>query len=913
MSIAMGTTLGYYRIVSKLDASGMGQVYIAEDTKLHRKVALKVLPPEWADDPDRLERFQWEAQVLATLNHPNIVTIYSVEKHDGVDFFTMELVEGKTLADLIPIGGLPLEQLFDLAVPLADALSAAHQRGIIHRDVKPGNIMVRPDGQVKVLDFGLAKREETTSASAENTFENTPQPHTREGQLLGTIAYMSPEQIYGHPIDHRADVFSLGIVLFEMATGVRPFEAESWGQLISTHMRRKPPSVTAFNRTLPGPLERVIQGCLRREPKKRFQTMAELRHELERLRLETQSGTLQFSQAGLIAALAFRSRRRVLAAVAAAVAVLAVIFMALWLRLDGAPEATAAPEAGGQAIAGPKIVILPLENLGRPEDEYFAAGVTEEITSRLATVSALRVISRSTAVQYDKTGKTGTQIGNDLGVDYLLEGTVRWSPAVDGASRVRVTTQLIRVSDDTHVWAEQYDRVIDDIFAVQSTIAEEVIRQLDIALLEPERRVLTAARTQNLDAYEAYLRGMDYASRYDPTQENWQLAVRMFERAVELDPEFALAYAELSEVHSFFYHHSHDRSDEHLAKARNAVNRALKLDPHLPAGHRALGYYHYWGHHEYDLALQEFAVARKSLPNDSQLLGGIAFIRRRQGRLEEAVTQLEKAIEIDPRSAWMVAELARTYTFLRRYELADHYYDRSISLAPDQPNAYHHKAVNHQLWKGTTAEARATLERMPRQDETSSVYAWFRIEVLEGNYQAALARLRATPATLTGMGLDFAVFRKDFLQGHAFYLMGESSQAALYFEAAHRQLAVRMREPCEDPRLHSALGLVLAGLGHREEAVREGRLAVEQYAERNDAFILPAFVENLAVIYAMVGEHEAAIDQIEQVLAIPSELSVPMLRLDPRWDPLREHPRFRKLVDTDTEQRSFLETTTPSG
>jgi len=833
--------------------------------------------------------------VLATLNHPNIVTIYSVEKHDGVDFFTMELVEGKTLADLIPPGGLAIAQFFDLAVPLADALAAAHQRGIIHRDVKPGNIMVRPDGQVKVLDFGLAKREDTTAVSGENTFENTPQPHTREGQLLGTIAYMSPEQIYGHAIDHRADVFSLGIVLFEMATGLRPFEAESWGQLISSHMRRKPPSVTAFNRSLPAALERVIQGCLRKEPKKRYQTVAEVRHELDRLRLESHSGTLQFSQAGLLSVLARRSRRRVAALAAVAVALLAVIFMVLWLRLD-APEATAAAdEWAQQAIAAPKIVILPLENLGRPEDAYFAAGITEEITSRLASLSGLRVISRSTAVHYDTTGKTGAQIGDELGVDYLLEGTVRWSPAVDGPSRVRVTTQLIRVSDDTHVWAEHYDREIDDIFAVQSAIAAEVIRQLGIAVHETERQGLTAERTQNLDAYEAYLRGMDYAERYDPTFENWQLAVQMFERAVGLDPEFALAHAELSEVHSFIYHLRYDRSDERLAKALREANRALDLDPLLPAAHRALGYYYYWGHRDYDRALAEFDAALQSLPNDCQILGGIAFIRRRQGLFEEAVTQLEKALEINPGSAWMFAELARTYTTLRQYERANHFYERSISNAPDQPNAYQYRAVNYQLWKGTTDEARIILEQMPRQDEASSIYAWFRLELMDGNYQAALARLRNTSADL--MGLDFALFPKDFLRGFVYYLSDDPSQAALHFEAAQRLLAGRIREEPDDPRLRSVLGLVLAGLGRKEEAIREGRLAVDLHAQSNDAFIHPAFVENLAAIYAMVGDHEAALDRIEYVLSIPSELSVPMLQLDPRWIPLRGHPRFQRLVE----------------
>ncbi len=916
MTEAVVPTISNYEILSQLSSGGMGAVYLAEDLKLHRKVAIKALTPEWAADPDRYRRFRWEAQVLAKLNHPNIVTIYAVEEEEGAHFLIMELVEGKTLDQLIPSVGMSPEEIFRIAIPLADALAAAHERGIIHRDLKPGNVMVTDDGRVKVLDFGLAKRQDSAVTPGSAQIQ-ARQPETQAGQMMGTIPYMSPEQLQGDTIDPRTDIFSLGVILYEMATGARPFEGRTWGDLASSILRDKPPSVSVLNVYLPRHLGRIIRHCLEKEPARRFQTALDLRNELEELQREMLTGEVRTGEVGTGEVPIGESRfgeapttrtdlsqvfpgrrgseKRI--AVAATLMVVAAIVALTWLRSGSEPEIVVEPQRLTPPVADgrPRIVVLPLENLGPADHAYFAAGVTDEITSRLASVSALQVISRTTALQHDRAEKTAQQVGADLGVDYLLDGTVRWSTGAGDQNRVRVTPQLIRVADDTPVWSERYDRVIDDIFAVQSEIAAEVIRQLDIALLEPEREALASRPTANLEAYQAYLRGMDYASRRESQPETWHLAVEMFGRATELDPQFALAYAELSEAHSRMYHWNIDRLPERREMARVAAEKALLIDPDLPEGHRALAYYYYRGHRDYEAALREFDIAARALPNDSHLLEGTAYIRRRQGRFEEAAATLEKALGIQPKSDWMAAELAETYTTMRRYREADRCYQLATTLVPDQPAPYQARAQNYLLWRGDVAAARATLEGMPRQGETSSMLAWYHLEVADRNDQAALNRLnRNTKARL--IGIESISYPRDLLHALAHRRMGDDETATAYFENARGMLERRLPEGTVDPRLRIALSMTYAGLGRKDDAIRAGLMAVENFPTDKDAFIGPRFIEHLAVIYAMAGDLEAAIERIEYLLSIPSELSVPILKLDPKWDPLRGHPRFKALL-----------------
>ena len=906
---AVAPSLTNYKVLSQLSSGGMGSVYLAEDLKLHRKVAIKALTPEWAADPERYRRFRWEAEVLAKLNHPNIVTIHAIEEEEGGHFLIMELVDGKTLDHVIPSVGMSPERFFKIAIPLAEALAAAHEQGIIHRDLKPANIMVTGDGRVKVLDFGLAKRHDSAVNSPAAQIR-AAQPTTDDGQMMGTVPYMSPEQLQGDTVDRRTDIFSLGIVLFEMATGSRPFQGKTWGDLASSILRDKPPSVTTLNVYLPRHLGRIIRHCLEKNPKRRFQTALDLRNELEELQREMLTGEIRASEipSGVLSTTRSdleqilprrRSAERWIASVATLLLIIVIAALA-WLRSGGRAEAPPDPEVTRPTTAAvpdlKRIVVLPLENLGPAEHAYFAAGITEEITSRLASVSALKVISRTTALQYDRKNKTAEEIGGDLGVGYLLDGTVRWNTSDEGESRVRVTPQLIRILDDTQIWSQSYDRVIDDIFAVQSEIAAEVIHQLDVVLLEPELAALASRPTQNLEAYQAYLRGMDYASRREPEPDTWQLAVKMFQRASELDPRFALAFAELSEAHSLMYHWNLDRSPERREQARIAAERALTIDPDLPEGHRALAYYYYRGHRDYASALREFEIAAAALPNDSQLLEGTAYIWRRQGRFEDAADNLEKAIEIQPKSDWIAAELAQTYTTMRRYEAADRFYRLAISLTPDQPAPYQSRARNFLLWRGDTAAARQTLKSMPRQEATSSLLAWFHLEIAERDYPAAVRWLdRNTKAKL--LGVESAFYPRDLLRAFAYRRMDETRVAEALFENARLMLERRLPPTGEaDPRMRITLAMTYAGLGRKDDAIREGLKAVEEYPISGDAFFGPRYVDHLAKIFIMVGEPDAALDRIEHLLSIPSDLSVALLKIGPQWDPLRDHPRFQALV-----------------
>ncbi|MGB5657876.1 MAG: serine/threonine-protein kinase, partial [Thermoanaerobaculia bacterium] len=468
----IGQTLGHYKILDKLGEGGMGEVYLAADTTLKRKVALKVLPPDLASSQDRLERFQREAEALAALDHPNIVTIHTVEEAEGTRFLTMQLVDGKPLSELIPPNGMALAQIFKIATPLADALASAHEKGIIHRDLKPANVMVTTEGRVKVLDFGLAKLSHDPSLVSTQL---ATEPLTQDGLILGTMPYMSPEQLQGKELDGRSDVFSLGVMLYEMATGERPFKGDTSATLIMSIGRDTAPEVDTVRGELPHHLGRVIGRCLEKDPNKRFQTIKDVRNEFAALKRETASSVTSASR---IDVPLVEPRKRVWW-VAVVVAGLVVAALGSWLlvrepepgaqtsgvvRTEDVAETQAASTDATEAATGSDrkmIVVLPFENLGSSEDDYFAAGMTEEITSRLAMVSEMGVISRKSAVRYADTDKSMQEIGAELGVDYVLEGTVRWAKEGD-SSRVRITPQLIQVSDDTHLWADTYDRVIQD-------------------------------------------------------------------------------------------------------------------------------------------------------------------------------------------------------------------------------------------------------------------------------------------------------------------------------------------------------------------------------------------------------------------------------------------------------------------
>jgi TolB-like protein/Flp pilus assembly protein TadD len=871
----IGRSLGHYRIVAKLGEGGMGEVYRAHDERLDRDVAIKVLPELVAQDPERIGRFEREAKAVAKLAHPNILEIWDYGTDEGVTYSVTELLEGETLRERLEVSALGWRKAAETGAAIADGMAAAHSAGIIHRDLKPDNIFITSDGRVKILDFGLARDVET--AAPDETHSPTVSRYTDPGGVMGTAGYMSPEQVRGESADQRSDIFSLGCVLYEMATGRRAFARDTAAETMTAILREEPEEPAAKDTGDAPELQRIVTRCLEKNPGERFQSARDLAFDLRSI--STQAG-------------AVGTRRRPAAGgqywrwMALGGLAIAIAAIAIWQL---APRV----EAPAPADEIPRIVVLPFENLGSPDDEYFASGITEEITSRLAAVSGLGVISRTTANRYQDSDKSIKEIGEELDVSYVLEGSVRWERDDAGEERVRITPQLIRVTDDTHLWSERYDRAIESIFAVQSDIAQQVIGKLEIVLLERERKALEARPTENMDAYQAYLRGLSFsAAGWEP--ETFELAVGMFERAVELDPDFAFAHALLSEAHSGAYHFGYDVTEGRLERAHRAATRALEINPDLPEGHRALGYYFYWGLRDYQRALEEFSIAAKDLPNDSTLLAGIAFVHRRQGLWLQALAELEQVLQLDSQNYSNLMDIGNTCSWLGKYEEATRFFERAIAIAPDRPDAYiwHYTALYHQY--GPSERSRQVLEAVPARSHYLE-YWWFMQEVGERNYKAALEWLARFPEPV--FKSQFTFFPGALGECQCLILLKQPERAREACQVASTLLEDAVAERPEDPRVHSSLGLSYALLGRKSEAIREGKLAVALWPISKDALKGPQFVKNLAMIYVFVGESDAALDQIEYLLSIPSWASVGVLRTEPHWDPLRDDPRFQALLE----------------
>ena len=891
----IGTTVGHYKILDKLGAGGMGEVYRAEDTTLDREVALKVLPDELSADPDRLARFEREAKTLAALDHPNIVHIYTVEESEGVRFLTMQLVEGNTLSEIIPKDGMALDRIFDIAVALGDALATAHEKGVIHRDLKPANIMVTDEGRVKVLDFGLAKlRQEAESPAA----TQLPTEHlTQEGVILGTMPYMSPEQLEGKSLDGRTDVFSLGVILYEMATGHRPFQGDTSASLIMSIGRDTAPEVDTVRGELPHHLGRVIGRCLDKDPNKRFQTIKDVRNEFAALKRETDSSVTSASR---IDVPQVESRKQAWWS-ALVVTGLVVAALGSWLLLrepepgaqssivkevEDVAETPAASIDSTGAAAGPNrkmIVVLPFENLGDPEDDYFAAGMTEEITSRLAIVSGMGVISRKSALRYADTDKTMQEIGDDLGVDYVLEGTVRWAKEGD-SSRVRITPQLIQVSDDTHLWANTYDRVIEDVFAIQSEIAEGVVAELGVNLLDTERQSLAVELTGNPDAYQAYLRGIALWTGSIGTTD----AVSMFQKAVELDPRFARAWAWLSRVKLYQHFYWWDgATKDTLEEAKLALERATAFAPDDAQVRVGEGYYYYYGLRDFDRALETFEAIAKDFPNDPEVLQATGTILRRQGRWDASNEAYLNALALDPQNISILESVADNYRAQRRFEEALETLDRAIAATPE-PAALYDLKSQVLLDRGSIDAAREVLVRAP---VTEPMYlAWFYVDFYDRRWESILERAKGVPRED-----HFHRLIADFFSGAALLELGRPEKGREVWQSAASQTEGMVREGGD--RWRELLGLIYSALGRYEEAVVQAERAVGFW--EGDHATGPQAEETLAFVHANAGEVVPAVALFDRLLATTylQSLTVGRLRLDPRLDAIRDDPRFQTMLE----------------
>ncbi len=889
----------------------MGVVYKAEDTRLNRVVALKFLAPDLTLDSAAKERLLHEARLASGLDHPNICTIYEVnETADGQLYLAMPYYDGETLRDRIERGPLPLSEALHLAIQIARGLGFAHEHGITHRDVKPANVVITRRGQAKILDFGVAKLLGETGL-------------TRPGSVIGTPAYMSPEQARGTGLDHRTDLWSLGVLLYEMLSGHLPFNGDTPHSILLALTLDSPLSLRRGRNDLPEEVEHVVTRALAKDPRERYQSANEMILDLQSIEEyltwpeDTPPALAPVTATALELPRLFhtpppvvptlpsismpaepsppRSRRKEMTIALAAACLLTVLLGLGWLgwrshgRLTGSPSETAATGGHSKAPGRTTILVLPFKNLGPPEDAYFSAGVTEEITSRLVGIRQLAVVAYSAVLG---PGNDLRQIGRELGADYVLEGTVRWQRSGSGPSRVRITPNLIRVADETHLWSERYDRVIDEIFAVQSEVAEKVIDQLDLTLQLPERESLETRSTENLEAYELYLRGRHLQQSPDVSPLIVQRTIEAYEQALQLDPSFALAQARLSQAHSFAYHMLVDHSPERLARARQAVDRALELDPNLPEGHLALAYYDYWGHRDYGAALRELDVVSKVRPNSTEVLEVRGYILRRQGNHRAAAESLERAFALDPGKADLAYGMAISYDALRDFAKARRFYDRAIALSPDSPAPYAFQAYSTIALTGSTAEAIRIMDTAPRKDDPFFLFHRIWMDVYARDPEGALSWTDRSP--VEGFSLQEYLCPRPMLRAWVEDLEGRRDTARTDWEEARRLLEAEVRKNPDDGRAHSALGIVYAGLDRKAEAVREGRAALTAPSSNRDDFSLTASHLHLAWIYTMTGEQDAALDEIDFLLRRPSSLSVPLLRVDPRWDPLRNHPRFRQ-------------------
>jgi len=885
----LGRQLSHFRVEGPLGAGGMGEVYRARDTRLDREVAIKVLPEAVAQDPDRLARFEREARALAQLSHPNILAIHEFGREGDVVFVVTELLRGETLRQRLTRERPAWRRAVELAAGIADGLASAHAHGIVHRDLKPENLFLTSEGQARILDFGIARFEPTGDSEAETL--DAPGPSTRPGVLLGTVGYMSPEQARGEPGDARSDIFAFGCVLFEMLTGRKAFARDTVADTLRAIQAEPLPGVADLGFGVPPEVGRIVAHCVEKNREDRFQSARDLAFDLRAALTSGVPAIQPDARQGP------PRRRRLTWLAGAGLAAVLIVAGGTWLAWR---HRASAPSEGGRGAADDRkrIVVLPFENLGSQEDAYFAAGMTEEITSRLAGVQALAVASRTTAMEYDRTGKTLKKVGADLGVDYVLEGTVRWDRSRGGPGRVRITPQLIRVTDDTHLWAATYEREMADVFALQSDVAGEVVRALGESLTPQEASAVGRVPTKDLAAYDLFLRANRIAASGYDVRENAE-AVRLLSQAVGRDPQFAQAHASLARRHLFDYWFYWDRSAACLERARLSAERAVALAPEIPETRLALGCFYYMGHLDYERALAETRAALRLRPQDPDALFLEGSVSRRAGRIEEAARLYERVVAVDPGSATNWHNLGETYWLLRRFPEADRAFERALALNPRWGREYGYRAAVRLCQGGDVAEARSVVSHTPAAADLLEADALaerlVRFDFIERRYDQAISRVRS---------LDFDAFSSQWayvplscVVADALRLKGDRGGATKSYELAMKQIELQLKERPDDPRLFSTLGLIHAGLGHKEEALRAAQTGVDLMPISREAYRGVFRAEDLARVQALVGDPEAAIDLLDDLLTRPGRLCVPLVRLDPAWDPLRRHPRFQALLE----------------
>jgi serine/threonine protein kinase/tetratricopeptide (TPR) repeat protein len=877
MTLPAGTRLGPYEILSPVGAGGMGEVYRARHSKLDRDVAVKVLPQSVAADPDTLARFEREAKAVAALSHPNILSIFDFGTQDGIAYAVMELLEGETLRGKLDAGPIPQKEAVDYALQVAKGLSTAHERGIVHRDLKPENVFVTRHGLLKILDFGLAKKVEPVAPGKE-TSAPTGSGHTEPGVVMGTAGYMSPEQVKGLQVDHRSDIFSFGAILYELLSGKKAFKRDTNAETMAAILTQEPPELSESGRNISPALDHIVKHCLEKDRDNRFQSAKDIAFDLA-------EQSSPFVTSGVERAIPPTGKRKILIAVAVVV-VLAVAGVFLLRRTH---------RGGGEAGGVKRVAVLPFENLGAPEDDYFADGIADEVRAKLTSLPSLQVIARGSSTPYKKTTKTPKQIAEELNASYLLTATVRWEKT-GGSSRVHVTPELVDVTRPdapTSKWQQPFDAALTDVFQVQSDIASRVAQALGVALGAGEEKRLSERPTRNLAAYDAFLKGEEASEGMaviDPP--SLRKALGFYEQAVALDPQFSQAWAQVSRANSSLYANG-TLTPQLAERAQQAGEKAVTLAPNRPEGDLALGDYQRLVSRDFNRALEQLAKGQRLAPGNADLLTGTALAEERLGRWESAVEHFRQAEHLDPRSVHTPRRLGEALIRLRRYPEAREALDRGLALAPANLTLIEDKAMTF-LGEGDLVGTRAVLNAAPKDVEPTALVAYVAnyfdlVWVLDEQQRELLLRL--TPSAFDD---DRGFWGLCLAQAYA--LKGDAENVRTYAEEARKAFEEQLRATPNDDQRHVFLGLALAYLGRKEEAIQEEERGAALAPAAKDALNDPYFQHQLVRIYMLVGEPEKALDKLEPLLKIPYYLSPAWLKIDPNFDPLRKNPRFQKLV-----------------